>query len=566
MLLILLTCSLIPLLLFSFLYMSLYGQFFNRSLLENTQVQIHQTDRDIDALLARNAQLAQTCASHMTVKSVLSYLPGPVEIQTLQDVLNLSVTGKQDEIAVHVIGKQRAFSSKAVPSQYEYPVLSQKPWFSTVDSYPRTASFFHEPYTDASGSRVLLSVIMPVTDYYNQFVGYVIVDMYSAAFQRLVEHTGENMQCAIWFNDSLLMETGPDALSLPAQVQAMKSYTVQDASHGMAEQDSVYYFWTKGAYNRLQRVYRYNASSLFSLKKTARTILIALVVSMTALTLALSIALSIRQSRPILKLLQAMDEVGKGNLDVRCEVEGKDELSDLAHRFNLLIEQLIQINKDRAAREAEVRRLEIAALQAQINPHFIYNTLGAARSLIRLGKPEKAAEIIGHLSNLLHANFQSPDHLIPIRDDVQLIRSYMTIQNLRFNNRFALRIDLPEEISACLIPSLLLQPVVENAVRHGLEPKTGPGMVQLRGVREGEDVILTVEDDGVGISPEEEARLNASRTSDSHIGYLNVCRRIELQYGPGYSARIQRLPQGTRVTLRIRFCTQEQEGKMCIPS
>ena len=560
MLLILLSCSLVPLLIFSLTSLSLYNRYFSQSMQENAEKQLGRIDREIDRLLTQTARLAQTCAGHMTVKNVLSYMPGTVEIKTLGDVLALSVAGRQDQLAVHVIGRQRAFSSATVPEQYSYQTFSGTELFGTIDSFPRSATFFHAPYTAQSGSRAVLSVIMPVTDFYDRFVGYVIVDLYSTAFLRLAEHAGDGLSCAVWFNDDLLIDTDPEGLPSPDAIRAMNGYAPQTENLGMAQDEPYCYFWTRGAYNRLQRVYRYDASSIAAIKRSASNILLAMVILMTALVLALAVTLSVHQSKPILKLLDAMDEVGKGSLNARCEVPGTGELADLANRFNLLVDQLDLIEKERSARESEARRLEIAALQAQINPHFIYNTLGAARSLIRLDQPEKAAQIITHLSNLLHANFQSADHMIPLSDDIQLIQSYMVIENLRFNDRFSLRLNIPEELNRCLIPSLLLQPVVENAVKHGLEPRPGPGCVQISARRDGDDAVIDIRDDGMGISPETEERLNASCPDDAHIGYLNVRRRIELNYGPGYTASIRRLEQGTLVTLRVRYVPAEQGG------
>ena len=566
MLLILSTCSLIPLLLFSLICMTLYGRSFTQNSLNAADVQIRKIDHEIDGILTQTARIAQTCAGHMTVKSVLSYMPGSVEIKTLKDVLDLSVAGRQDQLAVHVISKQRAFSSKTVPDQYQYDTFSQTELFGTIDSYPRSASFFHTPYTDSAGNRTVLSVIMPVTDYYDQFVGYVIVDLFSSAFQVLIDHTADELQCAVWFNGDLLLDTEPEGLPSPLSIRGMSGFSLTSEDTGIAEAEPFFYYWTRGAYNRLQRVYRYDASSVYATKRSVMTVLLVLVALMTALVLSLAVILAIRQSGPILKLVTAMDEVGRGNLQVRCEVNGKGELADLSKRFNVLIDQLARIEQERRTREGETRRLEIAALQAQINPHFIYNTLGAARSLIRLDQPKKAAEIITHLSNLLHANFQSLDRMIPLRDDIQLIQSYMTIENLRFNDRFSLVLDVPDVLSSCQIPSLLLQPVVENAVKHGLEPKPGPGSIRITARQEQEDVVITVQDDGVGISPDEETRLNASAPNDAHIGYLNVRRRIELNYGPGYSTQIKRLPQGTLVTLRVRMSVGKEDNAFCTPS
>ncbi len=556
MLALLLAATMLPMLALGVTFISLYAQALDRMTLESAQAQAAQTQTEIDGFVSQCAQLSQTCAGQLTVKSVLSYLPGKVELSTLAQVLELLTTDRKDQVALHVVGASRSFSSSELPERYQYDNFSSTALFAMLDSMPRASVFFAQPYTDGQGRRIALSVVTPVSDYYNRFVGYAIVDIYETAFKNIAARFAGTLDMALWYEDTLLTSSGD--IPTGAEVRAMSGYAATDTTGGLVRGDNRCYFWNQGAYNRLSRVFVCDTAPLRTAKQAAVSLLAVLIVFTALLAVALAVWMSIRQSKPILQLYQAMDEVGRGNLRTQAKVVGKDELADLTRRFNLLVRQLEHELQENEQRAHELRKQEIMALQAQINPHFLYNSLSATRSLIRMERTEEAGQMIVYLSALLHANLQAVDKKITLNEDIELIEKYIAIQNLRFQNRFTLLLDIPQEMGHCLLPSLILQPIVENAVEHGLERKEGNGTLSVSARREGDDVVLTVTDDGVGIAPEVEQALNAARADGSHIGYLNVRRRIELYYGQGYGAQIHALAQGTQVTLRIRWQTEEQ--------
>ena len=557
----LLIACLVPMLVLGFTFINLFGSSIRRMMTESAQIQVRQIGNRIDELLSRAIDLSQTCANQMIVKSVLSYLPGQVEMTNMQDTLKLLTLNRSATLAIHVVGRTHAFSSARIPSQYNFDAFSKTALYTTLDSTPRSSVVFSEPYVDEQWRRIVLSVIVPIFDYHNNFVGYAIVDIYENAFRDLLSSSGEDMHLALWLDKQMLFDTSPNGIPTYESVKSMTEHQTVGTSSGVAEREEKAYFWNSGSYNRLIRVFEMDTSDAGRIRGRATSLLALLIGLSVVLAAAIAFVLSLHQSKPIVRLHRAMDAVGQGDLTATVEIIGNNELADLGKRFNHLVRQLNDSVTATAVREAELRRQEITALQAQINPHFIYNSMGAARSLIRMGFPEKASEIISHLSTLLHANFQSIDAMVPLGEDILLIRSYMVIQNIRFNGRFALHVSIPENIMSLLIPSLILQPIVENAVKHGLETKTGSGDVWVTGWVEGEALILTVEDNGVGISPELEEKLNADKPVSGHIGFQNVRRRIELYFGADYTAHICGLSQGTRVTLRLRI---NRESLPCI--
>ncbi len=187
--------------------------------------------------------------------------------------------------------------------------------------------------------------------------------------------------------------------------------------------------------------------------------------------------------------------------------------------------------------EASLATARLDALRLQINPHFLFNTLNAAASLVH-SRPDAADEMISSLSELLRASLQGTGtHEITLAREIELLRLYMDIERTRFGERISFREDIPGELLGALVPALVLQPLVENAVRHGLEPRPGPGAVTVAARRETGRLVLAVSDDGVGFSA-------GSAVRGSGIGLANTRDRLRALYGGEQHLRMEALPPG----------------------
>lgn len=219
---------------------------------------------------------------------------------------------------------------------------------------------------------------------------------------------------------------------------------------------------------------------------------------------------------------------------------------------------------------------EISSLQSQINPHFLYNTLETIRGKALAHKEEDIATMIEMLARLFRYNISRSDKVASLAEEVENVRNYITIQNFRFENRFRLIedfSDLGETIDRCLLPTLTLQPLVENAIHHGLERKEGRGTILLRGFLTDEELIVQVQDDGVGIDEETLAHIRdslmhseavpVSQKSGAHngIALANVQRRIRLSYGANYGLNIMSASGfGTKVEIVLPKAVFERRG------
>lgn len=202
--------------------------------------------------------------------------------------------------------------------------------------------------------------------------------------------------------------------------------------------------------------------------------------------------------------------------------------------------------------EHTLREAELKNLQAQIKPHFLFNTLNTISSLIMLGDNEKGLTTLFALSNLLRHDLDHPDEMVSLREELHYTESYLLIQKNRFGEHLQVEIEVPEEFKDVQIPFLSLQPLVENACIHGLEPKEGIGHLWIKGKKLANKLEVSVSDDGVGISPRSGVLdLSENNPIIAGIGLRNVHKRLQLQFGNEFGVKLKSEPGLTTVSLVI---------------
>ena len=272
-------------------------------------------------------------------------------------------------------------------------------------------------------------------------------------------------------------------------------------------------------------------------------------------------------SRPVHQLDEAMGEVEQGRLDVRLETGRDDELGRLSSRFNRMADEY-RLNLERSVqRERELNNVRLRMFQAQLNPHFLYNTLDAMKWLGIAHQAPQVAALATDLATILRASI-SGDELVTLEQELELIDRDVNIQLIRFEDSFAFEIDIAERFQGCLVPKLALQPLVENAVIHGVAGRDD-GYIKLQAGDEGGDLLLYVSDNGCGIPPETLARLNSGdkRIPGGHLGLFNTDSIIRMYFGTGYGVFARSSPgEGSCVWLRLPLRRKENgnaEGLDC---
>ena len=268
--------------------------------------------------------------------------------------------------------------------------------------------------------------------------------------------------------------------------------------------------------------------------------------------------LSERISVPIKTLERAVKELEAGREEVDIDVSGPYEIERLGHSIRSMVSTMRHLMDDIIEQEAQKRRSELDVLQSQINPHFLYNTLDSVVWMTENGRTDEAILMVTSLARFFRISLSRGSNIIPIADELEHARHYLTIQKMRYKNKFSAVIAAEDGVEGLYTIKLIVQPILENAIYHGMAYADGDGEITVRARRDGEDVVIEVADNGPGMPEETVERLldqsyaAAPGTKGSGIGLRNVHQRIRLTFGEEYGLAIHSEPDaGTTVCIRL---------------
>ena len=272
-------------------------------------------------------------------------------------------------------------------------------------------------------------------------------------------------------------------------------------------------------------------------------------------------------THPIRKLSEVTDQVAKGDLTVRSDVRSGAEVSVLNDSLNTMIDKINELLEQVKTEQGRLRKAEFELLQSQINPHFLYNTLDTIVWLAEAGEQKKVVDMVGSLSDFFRTYLNQGKDMVSVKEEMQHSRSYLEIQQVRYQDILQYEIQVPETLFCYLIPKITIQPLVENALYHGIKNKRGIGKIMITGKREKDYFVLIVEDNGAGMSRERleavrEGMNQKSQTEKDIYALYNVNERIRLNFGQKYGLSIDSiLGEGTTVQVMLPFTYQERENK-----
>ncbi|WP_425436698.1 sensor histidine kinase [Paenibacillus donghaensis] len=280
--------------------------------------------------------------------------------------------------------------------------------------------------------------------------------------------------------------------------------------------------------------------------------------------IVVSVLMSARIASPIRKLERTVKLVGEGDLNTPINVSGAYEVEQLSKRFNLMLQRIRQLMDQIIYEQEGKRKGELEVLQSQINPHFLYNTLNSVIRLAERGKTEEVVTMITSLSRFFRISLSKGSHIITVREELDHIRHYLVIQSFRFRNKFRYEITAQPEVLDCRTIKLILQPIVENALYHGIEMMPDEGLIAITAVLREGNIILQVSDNGLGMSRETMNKLLSGVSRSEHgsgVGVRNVNERIGLYYGREYGLGFEsELEEGTVVTITFPAGEYESPG------
>ena len=296
----------------------------------------------------------------------------------------------------------------------------------------------------------------------------------------------------------------------------------------------------------------------FTLNNVKTRLFLAFVAAVLFFLLGVSNAyISSRITAPIQELEKSVNALEEGDLDVDIYIGGSYEIRHLGRAIGDMAKRIQVLMEDIVTEHESKRKSEFDTLQSQINPHFLYNTLDIIVWMIENEQKQEAAKVVTALARFFRISLSKGKSIIPVRDELEHVRNYLMIQQMRFKNKFTYQVKAEPETLSLASLKLMLQPLVENAIYHGMEFMDGDGEILVHVCLEGDTLLFTIKDNGLGMAEEQVARLltgeaHSSSKKGSGIGVKNVNERIRLYFGEGYGLTILSEPdEGTEIQIRL---------------
>lgn len=297
-----------------------------------------------------------------------------------------------------------------------------------------------------------------------------------------------------------------------------------------------------------------------------RVFFIMLMILIIILIIVVNQLVSASIAKPLQKLNESVKEWEAGNMNPDIYVGSFLEVDHLGRTLRSTVEQIQQLMNDILVEQEEKRKSELDALQSQINPHFLYNTLDSIVWMIEGERYEEAVCMISELASLFRISLSSGKTIISIEDEVKHAKNYMNIQKVRYKNIFVIHFKIDEEILHCCTVKLVIQPLLENAIYYGVGGMDGDGVIEVIGYRKDDDIYIEIRDNGLGMPEEMVEQLlkenNRVRKRGSGVGLINVHNRIRIRFGSPYGLEVESVPdEGTTVRIHLPYipCTPQMK-------
>lgn len=391
--------------------------------------------------------------------------------------------------------------------------------------------------------QILLQAARTIENKKKDCVGYLVISM-----------TGENF-------DGILR----GVLRSQEGIAILDAYWETIYSVGTAEEENIGYVLRQRLMNGEQLMTTYDSNGIFisslgdtgmykvllrpdifstNVVRTMYTVTLLMGMISFLLCVLLAERMSNSLTFPIKRMNDAMHKVQEGHLETRIPVDRQDELGQMSENFNIMANKLSDYMERQVRAQQELNASHIAMMQAQMNPHFLYNTLDTMKWLAKANHIPEIATMSAGLARILRTSI-SAEQFIPLKEEMELVSSYAQIQKIRYNDRFCFEVDMPKQLENCIVPKLVIQPLVENAVIHGLEEAEN-GQICVTVYEKDEKLKIDVKDNGCGIPEDIMECLNKREREKltGHIGFYNVDTIIRLHYGEGYGLHVEKPVEG----------------------
>ena len=533
--------------------------------IHNTQRLMEQTGESLEDYLVSMRQISDTAYYYLIKENDFSSYAG--DIQSRMNLLYEANRDSLQSIAVYN-SYGRLLAAEPLATQKENLNVTEQNWFvqamEEVENMHFSMPHIQNLFDDNTFRYywvISLSRAIEITNGGKSELGVLLVDMDYSVISRMLDqiNTSENGQYYY------LCDSSGAIIYHPRRVQISDKISSENSTMAASYKDGIYDEVFEGERRKvvintisytgwkLVGVIPYSAFTYGMVDM--RYFIILLVLLMAMMLAVVNRIASQGISRPVLRLNESVREYEAGEKP-EIYIGGPQEIRHLGHSIQKSYEQIEDLMRKIVLEQNERRKSELDALQSQINPHFLYNTLESITWMVEGEKNDEAVFMISQLARLFRISLSKGRTIIRIRDEVQHARSYMNIQKIRYKNTFSIDFEIDPAIEDYSTVKLILQPLLENAINYGVSGMDDCGEILVKGRREGNDILLTVEDNGIGMS-EEETRLVLTDSDRVHkhgsgVGLVNVNRRIQIYFGSEYGLFIESEPdEGTKVLIRI---------------
>ncbi|MFV0361652.1 MAG: sensor histidine kinase [Suipraeoptans sp.] len=472
-----------------------------------------------------------------------------IQGQSLEKAIS-NMIYKNDYIAYATIvdtnGTQYSFHKNiGVTGRYTSDNILEQGWISEADKAKGKEIFFTKNVLDDETSDVLFSMVKQLRDIKtDNVIGYLVVNIRNALLDNAYVMYGHN-----YGDNSFFVAKGDEEVGYFNGDDSKYSQIMKDFE-STSNFGSKYVFTS--AYNSLLNWEFVSVVSKNDLLGDSRIIGIQILLMLIILILIgilVSNMISGLIYHPLNQLSETIKEVGEGKRKITTQFDA-GEVGVIGEQFKTMVNNNLELRENLLVAEVKEREAELLLIQSQINPHFLYNTLDSIYCMAIIEKQDNIARMTESLSKMFRLSLNNGNKLVQVKDEIAHISAYMNIQDCRFLGKYKLTIDIPYELRNIYMMKFVLQPFVENAMYHGLEPKMTNGNIRVRARVINDDLFFYIEDDGVGME----------NVNDAYKGYgvNNVSERIKLYYGDECGVSFESTRNiGTRVTVKIKKTLKE---------
>ena len=556
----------------------LYIRFSNISrgeIVETTRKLMEQTGENLEDYLVSMRQISD--AVYYNVVKESDFLD---EESSIQKGMNLLYEANRDNLRSIAIYNNYGslMAAEPVASQKEDPNVTKQTWYQNAMeemenmhfSTPHIQNLFDDG-TMGYYWVISLSRAVELTEGGDSRTGVLLVDMDYSSISRMMDQINTANSGQYFY----LCDSNGEIIYHPRQVQISDGIVQENNQTAADYKEGIYDEKFSGEHRKvLVNTVSYTGWKLVGVipystfthgMLNIRYFIMMLILLMAMMLAFVNRMVSVWISSPILKLNDSVKDYEAGE-EPRIYIGGSQEIRHLGYSIQKSYEKIDDLMKKIVLEQNERRKSELDALQSQINPHFLYNTLESITWMVEGEKNDEAAFMITQLAKFFRISLSKGRTVISIKDELQHAQSYMNIQKVRYKNTFSVMFDVEEEVYSCCTVKLILQPILENAISYGVSAMDEGGEIRVTGRKEKGRIILTVADNGIGMSREEAEFALTDNTRvpkrGSGVGLVNVNNRIQLLFGKEYGLKIESEPdEGTAVSVIIPAVPYTEENR-----